>query len=212
MPVYKKPKPKFNKKKWSKRAKVYGRAGVQLYKDVMALKRLVNAEVKFADASISGNVLNTGGLFTLNNPPQGDTDSSRDGDSLKNQSINIRYRWQYKGEACNGRIMVLHDKQNKVSAVTDVLDSGYIGLFSSIAPKDYDKRFETQVLYDQVTQISSENPISIHNINLPLGFHTQFENGSTTVNTGALKMLYISDATTNDPNLIMMSRLQFTDN
>ena len=74
-------KRRYNRKKPG-RVQIYGQAGKQLYKDVMYLKSLVNAEMHYHLDNFSGNIDTTGTVISLNDVPQGDDDNNRTGTSI----------------------------------------------------------------------------------------------------------------------------------
>lgn len=88
--VYKR---RYYKKPQSKqgRVQIYGRAGKQLYKDVMYLKTLINSEPHYHLLSTSGNIDNAGVVISLNDIPSGDSDINRTGTSVlpRWQSVNM---------------------------------------------------------------------------------------------------------------------------
>lgn len=189
------------------------------YKTAKYLKQLVNVEEKVHDyASIAGTFDYNGTIHTLNAPAQGDGDTTRDGDSMKNQSVGLKIQFTANAAADhNVRMIIFWDKQNTVSAGSDLLEiTG-----TSDAPysfKKHDTRFESKVLYDVRFVLSANSPESgkFHLIDIPyikLNKHTQFNAGTTTINTGALKLLVIcGGVTTNLPTVSVYSRLKFTDN
>lgn len=202
-----KPKPR---SRWQN----YSGAASQLVKDVNYLKKMVNVEMKLATLSISASPTYSGAISIMNNPAQGDTDLSRDGDSIKNQDVTISMIARAGLSSAIVRVIVFWDKQNKITSVSEFLDSTYVGgLFAPIAPRDYDHRFECKTLFDKVFALPiNGQDTRVFEENIKIGLHTQFEAGSTTINTGALKVLYLSDKNANLPTLQFLSRLHFTDN
>lgn len=73
---------KYYRRKKPGRLQIYGRAGKQLYKDVMYLKTLVNAELHTYTRSLSNNIDSTGETTYLDSVPQGDGDGNRTGNSI----------------------------------------------------------------------------------------------------------------------------------
>lgn len=73
------------------RLQIYGQAGKQLYKDVMYLKTLVNAEMHFHPLASSNNIDSTGEVISLNDIVVGDSDENRSGTSVlpRFQSVNL---------------------------------------------------------------------------------------------------------------------------
>ncbi len=74
----------------SKRVNVYGKAGVQLYRDVKYLKTLVNAELHHHIFGYSNNIDSNGAIQSMNNVPSGDSDSDRTGTSVLPRFMSVR--------------------------------------------------------------------------------------------------------------------------
>lgn len=180
---------------------------------------MVNVEYKHFDQVVNAVQPDYNGtLVTLNNMAQGTTDATRIGDSIKVQNVIIR------GQVVNNatsnqlnrtRIMLIWDEQNQISSITDLLESTG-SVFVMYSPKNYDKRFRSIVLYDQVfstaTFTGSQAFFRDFEINLPINKHTQFSAGTTTINTGALKLVLISSGiTSNLPSVDGYVRVTYTD-
>lgn len=176
--------------------------------------KMVNAEYKFFDVNESlVNVPPSGYLPGLCTPAQGDTDSNRNGDSIKMQTLTFRadvYRNTVDSEF---RLILLMDKQVKVTGLSDVLESANT-VYSVISPKKYDNRFQTQVLYDQRYYLTADNPTININLVKHIRQHTQFSAGTTTATSGKLLAIFVSDQSTgiNQPTITYYSRCTFTDN
>lgn len=188
----------------------YAAGASQLWSDVKKLKNLINVEEKHVDY-ISGSTPGyNGSLTTLNSIPQGDTDGTRDGDSLKMQKLKLKMNVSNTRLAC-ARIMVIFDPQNKCTNVDDILTQ--VGtIYAPISQKNYDKRFNCKVLYDKRITIGPYNQNKCFEKHLRIMKHTQYEAGGTVINSGALKLLLIGDAVANFTTFRIYSRLTFTDN
>lgn len=203
---------------WSRAVRSGARFGSLALKAYMLARKLAdhdNVEYKFHDTTFSTTYDYNGGLILLNNPAQGDTDQTRDGDSLKMQNLTFRGTIIKNGAANDTwvRIIILFSDQNKIANVTDWLDPAYVGSARAIeAPKDWDKRFYGKTLYDKTFTVNSDRQSTQYKGVIKINKHTQFEAGSTTINTGALQMIVISNEPTNTPTVSLVSRLSFTDN
>lgn len=180
---------------------------------------LVNIEFKYKDTSLSQTAFDwSGSIATLNNPAQGQTDTTRIGDSIKVQSLKIRGTVNNASGAnitSNCRLIVFWDEQEQISTAADLLENT-ASTVTPFSPKHYDKRFRSIVLFDQMVTMSSvsgsNSAFRNFEIELPIGKHTQFSAASTTINTGALKFLYISDlVTSNLPTITYYARVFYTD-
>lgn len=185
------------------------------YRLASRLAKMVNVEYKQNTTSFAGASYPTyvGTINNLCDPAQGDTDITRDGDSIKVQKLHAE--GVVYGDGTNNstlRVIIFWDTQNKVSAVTDLLEvtGSAVAPFS---PKVYDKRFQTKVLWDRKFNTFPTGRATIpFKIDIPIGMHTNFDNGTQTITSGALKILVISDNATVGARLSGIFRCLFTDN
>lgn len=213
---YKKKKGKYARK-GQRRGAIYGAAAGQLWKDVKRLKDMINIEYKYIDTVDTGsNPTYAGGYATFTMPAAGTGDSQRIGDSVKLQRLMMRGEIRYATAGTDGqtvRLIIVNDKQNKISAVSDLLDSNYLSTVNAVnAPKNYDKRFQTKILYDRSFLVNSQNIERRFVINLPLNFHAQFDAAGSTIDSGSLKYFLVSDQMTNPPTVNFVGRITYTDN
>lgn len=194
-------------------------AGAMAYSALVMAKRLkdmVNTEYKFYDQQVNATYDHTGILNILNTPAQGQTDVTRIGDSIKVQNLTLR-GYIYANPAAVStlfRIMVIWDPQNKSTATSDILEQ-VASVYAPISPKNYDKKYQTKVLYDKCHSIvsgASDSAMRQFDAVIPVNQHTQFSNGSTSINTGALKILLVSAAGANLPTCVYWARTTYTDN
>lgn len=191
-------------------------AGAMAYSALVMAKRLkdmVNTEYKFYDVNNGSNPDWTGSLSTLNTPNQGSTDSTRIGDSIKCQNLTLRgYITANAASAAFVRMMIIWDPQAKSATTADILE--YTGsVYAPFSPKDYDKRFQTRVLLDKTFNVMPADVIQREfDYVIPIDQHTQFEAGGIGINSGALKILLISNLSANLPGVFYQARLSYTDN
>lgn len=200
--------------RWSKAGASAGSMAYSAYRLASKLAKVVNVETKYHDTTYGSSTSWTGLLYTVANVPQGDTDTSRDGDSIKCQNLDMRYLIDSSSVSpAVVRIMVIEDKQNKLSTPADLLTTTGV-LQAVLSDKKHDRRFQSKVLYDQCHVVSpnSSNDLVYRRVKLALGHHTQFDAGSTTINTGDYKVLVISNRGTNLPFVSLDTRLTYTDN
>lgn len=188
---------------------------MKAFKMAKRLKDMVNTEYKYWDTTLTSTYNTTGNLSILNNPPQGISDTQRIGDSIKCQNLSLRGFIVHSPSAVSGlvRIMIIWDPQNKAAVVGDVLQ--YSGsVYGVISSKNYDKKFQTKVLHDKAYTLvtSSDSALKQFDIVIPINQHSQFENATQVVNSGALKILIISTETVNTPTVSFLARLSYTDN
>lgn len=185
-----------------------------LLKKTKQLADAVNIEYKHVDiTNIAGSVDYNGGLSSLvTSITQGVSDNNRIGDSMKLQNLVLRFIGVRNTADSILRVMVIFDPMNKLAAVTDVLQITGSAL-AVISPKNYDKRFQSRVLYDRtMTLTTADHPYVLEDVTIQIDQHTQFNSGTTTINTGDLKLLVISNVvTTNLPTFTYFARVSYTD-
>lgn len=191
----------------------YSGAARQLARDVRLLKQVVNTEFKHLDSSISVTDIDySGDLTVLNNPAQGLDDEQRVGDSIKVQKVDIRCHFNHTSN-CVVRLIVFWDQCNTINSTSEFLE--YSGSALAVDSfKDNDNRFLTKVLYDRVFNINTAQTLQyVVRKTIHIGKHTQFDEDTTTINTGALKLIFVSDqAPTTNVGSVGYARVYYTDN
>lgn len=191
-----------------------GSAAYSALKIARKLKDAVNIEYKYYSQNNAISADYGGTVTALNLIPQGITDSQRIGDSLKMQNLTIRGVWTLQGgQQAVCRHLVVLDHQNKVSTAGDVLDNIGSG-YAPYSAKQYDKRFQTRILYDKTFVVDANNPLKAFDLVVPVNSHTQYDSALTTIDTGALKIICLSNiaAGATAPYFSFTSRLTYTDN
>lgn len=221
--VYKKPyRPNYRRR----RARSYARkptkpwrykvadTAYRAFKMAKSLKDAVNVEYKRHNTQLSqADVDYDGSIYYLNQISQGDTDLTRDGDSVKIQNLNLRYNIASSSQTF-ARVIVFWDKQDQIVNPGDFLETVGSG-YAPNSAKNYDNRFRTKTLYDRKHNLSVGGGLqNIVDTVIPINLHTQFYAGTTGIRTGALKILMISERTpaTNICAFSGLSYVTFTDN
>lgn len=151
-------------------------------------------------------------ILTLNNPSQGTEDVERIGDKITNVHIKFTYTILKNGSTANiARIMIIYDKQNTITAITDVLSSGVS--IAPLADYNFDKRKEFNVIMDKFYPLDTYHAIHDGQLNMKLNYLTKFNAASTTINTGAIKLLVLSNVadTTTNAQFWAVCRISFYD-
>jgi hypothetical protein len=165
----------------------------------MQLERYM--EDKYFDAAASVTSLDRDGVIdTWNAIPQGDTDITRDGDYLYMKNIEIRASvWHdnqtgQQGASAGVRFIVFYDKQNTISTVSDLLDVSANDETNMLSPIIWDVRKQVEVIMDVMVNADGVwKERVLKHWQIKLDKQTQFTAGSTTITTGALKVVMISD-------------------
>lgn len=197
----------------------YASPGGTAWKALKLARRLadaVNTEFKLVDNFDSQAISSTGLMFSVlgTQPVQGLLDGNRIGDSIKMQNLTLRFYGQINGvQPSLIRVLVFEDKQTKIATPANLL--AQVGTIHAVhSPKFFDTRFQTKVLLDTVIALNNDSPQPRREHVIPINYHAQFNNGTQTVNTGDLKILFISNINTggSTPTLTWSTRLTFTDN
>lgn len=182
---------------------------------VWRLKGLVNSEMLKQDIQYSESSTNAGVVDPLTEIAQGDSSSTRTGNSIYVRSVNVKglWNWNSAGDANQTvRCVVIQDTQqigDTRPAWTDVF--AHATVVSHLNPNTVG-RFK--ILYNQVFDLNTQNPRRHFEINLAMRHHVRFNGAnSTDIQRGGLYMLHLStQASTNYPTLYGESRVSYHDN
>ena len=185
------------------------------FKTAKFIAGIVNTEYKYFDigAGLTASTWN-GAIVTLCQPAQGVTASQRTGDSIKIRNLTFRGEFSQNplGIATEvARMIIFFDKQNVINTVSQYLQ--YTGLYGAVySQKNENTKYETKTLLDRTYVINSTYQQRKFDIVLRIDQHCNFQAGTTTIDTGALKVLYISQAPINGPLFSYNSRCTYIDN
>lgn len=205
----------------------YSSCGKMVYSDAkkalaMAkyVKNLINVEFKELDLKRTITAVTSSVIIT--NPTllaQGDTKSSRSGNSIRLKSI--RWKAQFKinssAVATYIRCMIVLDKQTNGAtfAIADLLEDPTLHNVI-VSPRDRDNKNRFSVLHDRVIQLNiSGNQTSYFNVYKPLNHIINFDgvtNAIGDVTSNCLYLVICSDEATNTPIITDFCRLTFIDN
>lgn len=215
-----------------KRVRIYGKAGTQLYKDVMYLKGLINSEPKYHIVQSSNNFNYNGIIVSLSNIPSGGGVNDRDGNSVLPRYLNINLvlgatntasdpavlrmlLFRYWGESTNvaGTVTVA-----EILSTTGTVYAPYSHLNDDNVGAKGDRQRRIEILNSEfaVFDLVEKRQIA-HTLNYVMNAGEPKEhikwNSSTTAEpvSGGLYMLFIGDTITNSKYTIE-SKLTFYDN
>ncbi len=198
------------------RLEIYSAAGRQALRDLQSLRRFINTEMHFTDVTNTVSSSNTPTLVLLNGLSLGDTSSTRTGQSIKMDRLDLRFQMSVNTTSVANfiRIIVVVDKQTNASAMTaaDLLASN-----STFAPYSQGCQMRFIPLYDESFALNSAGPGSIIKcVTLRANQHVMFNtanNGTVAdIVSNSLYLIHLSDQSTNTPQLSYYSRLWFVDN
>jgi len=209
------------RKRRGKRNITYGDIGNKVYNDVMPVirlaKKMFNTENKYLDTANSAAVSSTGGLTLLNAMAQGNTASTRLGDTVRYNFIewNFVVTINAAATASQLRLCIFRDEQPNGQASPV---AGYMAnpnsVVSMVAFTDV-TRFHTFV--DEIIEVSSAGPATLTlRGSKGLGFHTNYglsNNGNVTdISKNSLNLFLVSNEATNTVSVNYYIRLLFVDN
>lgn len=181
------------------------------------LKGLINVEFKKYDADSSTST--SGNVILFNGIAQGDSDQTRDGNSVLMKSWLLRGNIVSNASAVSTRVRLVFfmDKQqigDTAPSQSDILDPDLnqlvaplnnqtVGRFTILA----DKRFSINQM------VASQSVSREFSFFFNLGKHARF-NGTTgaDIQKNGIYMLVVHDQSTNVPNILYSSRLKYVDN
>lgn len=191
----------------------YASYGMQAYKLATKLASLVNVEEKIFSNNYSFNVGYDGNdYYQLNAIPQGDTDVTRDGDSCKIQRVSINGHIGINGSASQTvvRILLFWDDDANLTAAN--FWTNLSTAYAVDSHKNHDYRFKSKMLIDKKFSLTTNDGVAMIDMNAMIGRHTQFNAGTTTINSGSLRLLVLSDQAINEPAINLVTTVYFTDN
>jgi hypothetical protein len=180
---------------------------------------LLNAEFKHIDTTVASAVSTTPVITVLSALAQGDTNITRDGNSIKCTGFDFRYLYSVNASATASlaRVVVFLDTRNIGAAptVTDVFASSTIALPNVDAQPNrfvllYDRTHSLVLAGDSRQEVT--HPITLGALK---GVHFTYNGNAGTVADlrGAALFVYVlSNEATNTPSLDFQCRLWFVDN
>ena len=145
--------------------------------------------------------------------------TERVGNSIKLQSIDVRYRIFMNTSSGNSvvRVIIFRDLDGygTAPAISDVLQDGVGTSTAPLSEHDFLNRKRFSILYDYINTLSpqGERGYCAH-VHIPHEGHVLYlgsASSATSNGKGSVYMLVISDESTNTPSVAFQSRLVFTD-
>ncbi len=183
------------------------------------LKRLVNVEIKNHDVQITGSAITDTAVITqLSNIPQGDTTITRDGAQVKALSLEFvaHLGLNTSGTTTIVRLIIVRDKQTNQAIYTaaDLLDDVTSG-DQLASPYNLDNKFRFQILHDKVYNLHASNTNQIVKKTFKLNHILRFDGSTPSIadlTSSSYSLLSVGNEITNDPTIVLFSRLRFVDN
>lgn len=185
----------------------------------------VEEKVIVTGPSVFNPDYNGGGSVLLNSCAQGVTDATRTGDSIK--LSNLKLNWY--GTCSTAGLYIVRcivwwqpgaDNLSlafptTVSSQDGLMDFAMRGTYMApLCPKDYDNENKSMILYDETFTFELfNNAVRFLSPLIKIDRHTVFENNSTTINNGVLRVAWISNvAATANMQIGYNAYVYFVDN
>lgn len=190
------------------------------------------AEKKYIAAYIEYTVIPAAGFFSgdIVSVAQGIQDSHRIGDQLDLRSLQFAYSIKVNPAGTTHsmiRVMLvqvldnLFDPDFDIASGMAVVISDATPTITCLSPYSHDNRFRYRILYDKLHHVaqgdsamSAAGPLNIHRKVFIRRFarrRIQFSNGASDANIGGIHILIHSDATSNNPEISYIYKLNYTD-
>lgn len=190
----------------------------KLERKVNGITRTMNAELKYRDEPLGiASIANTGSFVLLNNLFQGDSATTRTGNSVVARTlemrINIRQNPLSTSDAQGLRVILMWDKQanGSLPALNTILQSTD---YLSPVNDSYRKRYK--IIYDKNFVVNDGGPLIVQTKKVKkLGNTVSRYNGNSggiaDIITNSLLMYLISSDASNGPTINYSFRLRYTD-
>ncbi len=184
----------------------------------LAKKALSMLNVEYKEVSVgytgSSNTIDYNGtlLLATSNVSQGNTDSTRNGDSIKLQRLRGLWAFFRSGADAIVRVIVTVEGSPGINANSNVCEAAG----SSNAPlsmPSWDYRHNFRVVYDKCITLTTQEPEKVLDMDLKFDHDVQYIAGGTNVAQGQVTVWFFSDlVTSNLPFVRATAQLSWLDN
>lgn len=189
----------------------------QVANDFNRLRQFINTEIKYNDSTVAASAVSSTATFLLlNGMSLGTSSSTRIGQSVKCQGMDLRFSISGNVTAVQSytRLLVVYDKQAN-GAIFSILS--LLNAADTIASYAVGSQMRFNVLYDETFATSTAGPLNIVNFTkLGVNQHTEYTTGNAgtiaDINSGSIYLVYISDQAVNTTTLNSYIRYWFIDN
>ncbi len=190
---------------------------------IAAVSRIANRnlnkriEKKYFTNYAAGSRDWSGAVYSITDIPQGDTDTTRDGDSLFLKSVQLRYS-VVAGDTTNlVRLVMFQYLDDTTPTVSNILNSGYLGAAGApLTPFHHDERSKYRILYDSgPMSVDTYNPQLVRKVfvknNKKMVNQIRY-NGGTTTGSNKIYLIELSDSgAASHPSFNTISKVNFND-
>lgn len=180
------------------------------------LKGLINSERKYIDKTGSFTQGTVPSITRLTEIAQGDTETTRDGDSVLMKTLTIRERGVIHNSSTSSvllrRVIVVDTRCDGVlPGMTDIFTTTSLTTHMN---NDQDGRFV--ILKDNIFRLSAEGTRDYYKkLHLNLNIHCKYDGSGSIIDDAKGNQIYYiiwSNDNTNQPSVDFNSRIRFTDN
>lgn len=203
---------------------VYYKAYSQMRRDLGWLMSVVNVETKYIDTLFNANTMTNGigNQSLLNGCQQGNTGSTRSGQSVKSQKVIMDFICAVGVTTpVNCRVCLIQDKAANGAAITasNVFQAAVDGASDYSTAQRNVATVGSRVVfhYDFMFQLDTvQNTSRVIRTTIPLKFHTKYNTGNAggvaDISENSLYLLCLSSAGATQPTFKGSVRYEFTDN
>ncbi len=195
-----------------------GKQEIKLTMPKSEVKKLIKQEIlgvqekKSFDTGVGSTFDNTGSITKLTTIPQGDTDSTRDGDHIKLTKLWMNVAVTYADASNVVRVIVFRWNQDDSSVAPTVNDiTQSLSAYSPIH-RDNERAHKFDIIFDKMFGVANVGPgIATVEWRRPLKSQIAFQATANT-GTGHLYVYIISDSSAaTHPGVNLISRVYYTD-
>lgn len=204
------------KRRYYKGKKTAKKVAYRALKVAYRAKKQLKGEHYYLDVTGTKNVTPTATPVHLCPIPQGDTNSSREGDQVQARSLFLRYELKNSsaGAAARSRIIVFaYAQDRRLTPTISGDDYSILETSSTLSPINYKNKNMFKVLHDESYTGSPDSTTQwIRKIHIKLNHPIHFTNtDGTQFSRGHIFMLCISNDGTNYPICDYYTRLRYTE-
>ncbi len=206
------------------RANTYGNAFSQMKRDIGWLLSVVNVEEKYVDTLFASNTMSNaiGNQSLLNGMTQGNTASTRSGQSVKSLKIIVDLIFSVGTTTpVNCRVIIIRDSASNGATigVGSIFQAAVDGVNDYTTSQRNVATVGTRVHFylDQTFQLDTvQNTCKVMKLVINLGFHTRYNTGNAggiaDISENSLYFCAMSNAAATQPTFKGSIRYCFTDN
>lgn len=212
----KKKKSKNSSSKARGRVQIYSDAGKQALRDLNMLRRFINTEFHYTDLNATISATTTYSIILLNGLSLGDTATTRTGQSIKMDRLDLRFYIQADPTSILNltRVIVVYDRSSNGVAMTS---ANLLVNTNPNSPYTFSSQSRFIPLYDECFAMSYNGQgVITKSLTLTANQHVTYNVGNTggiaDIESGSVYMLVGSKDLANPPSFTYFSRLWFVDN